>query len=217
MRCLVLAVILSALLEFSLADNLFEGLFMNDPLNGVSSLTEDLFGDADIFQDAVASSQDLTEQNFLAFDDPAIFPSDTYTDPLLLASTCDDHANNDREFPSGKLRARDSPPMCFTKDPTEDSMIQEWFKKLPKIFRGNNPEPESPETQRFGTDRSGNTDKCTSRYRFNLCCEGDLDGSPGPFYDEYSLPGVYVKVENCYESTLYTLSEFIVQFICPRA
>lgn len=161
--------------------------------------------------------QDLAGQTLLASNDVNIFSAsgassnpdpDLYSDPLLLAaSTCDDRANADEEvLLTSKLRARDS-PMCYSKDPSsKDSGPQGWLNKLPKFFGGSRkpvpePEPEPAETQYFGFDRMGNSDKCSPPHRFNLCCKGDLDGNIDDFfYDEFAVPPVYYRVEDCYES-----------------
>lgn len=106
---------------------------------------------------------------------------------------------------SGTLRARDSSSTCYSKDPTKDSTIQEWFKKLPDIFRSNNPVPEpnpgSPGTRMFGIDRSRNLDKCEPPFQFNLCCQGDSNGDLGPMYSDAFDSDLFVKAEGCYEST----------------
>ena len=205
MRYSALAFFLGALLGFSLAEDFFQTIDDNDPLNQVSLSTDNLSGDFSLFSDAVGPSQDSTDWSLLAFDDDAVFPSDGYSEPLLLASTCDDRVdNNDGDFLLGKLRARDSSSsMCFTKDPATDSMIQEWLKKIPQFFRGNNPdpEPESPDAQKFGLDQPGNQDKCKDPpWIYNLCCEGDVNGNLGPVYNPSSVPPLYSKVQNCYES-----------------
>ena len=205
MRYSALAIVMGALLGFSLAEDFFQAIDDDDPLNQVSLSTDNLLGDVNIFSDAVGPSQDSTDWSLLAFDDATVFPSDGYSDPLLLASTCDDRVNNnDGGFLLGKLRARDSSSsMCFTKDPAKDSMIQEWLKKIPQIFRGNSPDPEpEPETQMFGFDRPGSLEKCKElSFKYNLCCEGNVEGSLGPVYNALSVPPIYTKVENCYEST----------------
>ena len=167
--------------------------------------------DVDIFSASGASSDP----------DPDPDP-DLYSDPLLLAaSTCDDRANADEELLlTSKLRARDS-PICYRKDPSsKDSGAQRWLDKLPKFFGGNKnpvaePEPEPPETQYFGRNRLGNSDKCSPPYILNLCCKGDLDGNIDDFFiDEFAVPPVYYRVEDCYES-MYMPHQFF-QFIHER-
>ena len=162
--------------------------------------TDNLSGDDNIFSDLAGSSQELATQNVLAMDDPTVF------DPLLLASTCDDHAIIDDGLFFSKLRPRDdSSTICFTKDSPEASWIPAWLKKLPKGFGGSNESPD-PEpdmgTQLYGFDRPGNPDKCPNpNYRYNLCCDGNEIGNLGPLHATPEVNAlVYGKVENCYES-----------------
>lgn len=220
MRYPVFVVAVGAMLGFSLAEDFLEGVDNTFSEGDLASTENNPSNNANIFlDDGVGSSPNLAEQTLLASNDitfyspsDAYLNSDFYSDPPLYsaASTCDDRANADEgDFISGKLRARDSPPsMCYSKDPptSKDSAVKSWVDRLPNIFFGGNrnpkpePEPEPAETQRFGRDRLGNPDKCWMPFKFNLCCEGDLDGNLGEFYDALSIPAVHLKVEDCYES-----------------
>ena len=221
MRYRLLVVAAGAKLGLSLAQNFLEGVDINPS------------DDANIFSDdVVGSSQELADQNLFAFNDVTIFPpsdaysdSDIYSDPplLLAASTCDDRANDNEDgYLSGKLRARDSPSMCYSQDPkAKDSEVEGWFQKLPNILRGGEnpvpepePDPELAETQRFLENRVGYPDKCSPPYKFNLCCNGDLDGNLGPIYNALSVPAIYMRVEDCYHSMCMPLEKF--HFILKR-
>lgn len=225
----VLAATLCAMLGFSVAEDLLEGID-NKSSEVVSELTDfQPSGNANIFSDdLVGPSQDLAGQTLFASNDVNIFStsgassdpdpdsySDLYADPLLLAaSTCSDRANADEEvLLTSKLRARDS-ATCYSKEPNKDSTVEGWFKRLPNIFGGNKTpvpetEPEPAETQYFGFDRLGNSDKCSPPYKYNLCCNGDLDGNIDHFvYDELAVPLQYWKVEDCYESMYMPFQDF---------
>ena len=163
----------------------------------------------------------MADQTFLASNDVIIFSSDADADvdsnllidsSLSLApSTCDDRVNADGEgLLASKLRARDPPSVCYSKDPQAQGLLD----RLPRIFRGKkvekpDPEPAPAEEQYFGRNRLGNPDKCKPPYKFNLCCNGDLDGNvDSQFFDELAVPPSYYKVEDCYESMSMSFQNF---------
>lgn len=228
MRYFVLAVAVGAMLGFSLAEDLLDGVDNNFSEGVLLSTDKNPSGDANMFSNNLPdSSQDFADQTPLASNDVSIFSpsdanldSDLYSDPslFLAASTCDDRASADVEgLLAGKFRARDSPStMCYSKD----SGVQDWLNKLPRIFGGKKelvpePEPESVQKQYFGLNRLGNPDKCSRPYILNLCCNGDPEGNIEQlFYDELAVPPAYYKVEDCYESKSMPLLNF--RFIFER-
>ena len=125
------------------------------------------------------------EDSTLSFDNVDIF-KDADSDPFL-ASVCD--AGGDQMLLS-KHRVRDN-GVCLNKEPTSG-----WFK-IPNIF-GEKPQPlEPPEEQARGPNKDGYYDKCSLKYRFNLCCEGPVWGLDFSF--------VWDKIENCYASMSLTM------------
>lgn len=218
MRCLIFAVVVGAMPGFSQvedivgqADNIFSD-DLADPAGNVNMFSADL---AD-------PSQNVADQTLLASNDANIFSSDadanllTDSSLLLAASTCDDRAKADGEgLLASKLRARDPPSVCYSKD----SQVQGLLNRLPRIFGGKkkepvpDAEPVPAEQQYFGRHRLGNYDKCWPPYKFNLCCNGNVDGDiDSIFFDELAIPPSYFKVEDCYESMSMCLSTFPIHF-----